>query len=51
MGHKLSFLVSTSFTYAPLDLVHSDVWVPTPTTSLNGYKYYIAFVHDFSCLV
>ena len=29
-------------------MIHSDVCGPMPTTSLNGYVYYITFVDDYS---
>ena len=31
-----------------LELVHSDVWGPSPLTSLLGFNYYIIFVDDYS---
>ena len=37
-------LVSTSF----LELVHSDVWGPSPLTSLLGFNYYVIFIDDYS---
>ena len=37
-------LISTSL----LELVHSDVWGPSPLTSLLGFNYYVIFVDDYS---
>ena len=33
-----------------LDLIHSDVSEPIPTTSNNGSRYYFAFINDCSRL-
>ena len=29
-----------------LDIVHSDVWIPTKTMSMGGCKYYVTFIDD-----
>jgi hypothetical protein len=31
-----------------LEMIHLDVCGPMPTTSLNGYVYYLTFVDDYS---
>lgn len=31
-----------------LDLIHCDLWGPSPITSVDGYRYYAVFVDDFS---
>ena len=31
-----------------LDIVHSDVYRSTSTTSLSGYVYYVSFIDDYS---
>ena len=28
--------------------VHSDIWGPTPTKSLEGFRYYVSFIDEFS---
>ena len=35
---------------APFELVHSDVWGPCPVLSPTGFKYFVTFVDDFSCV-
>jgi len=47
-AHKLSFPTSFSTSNAPLDVIHSDVWGPSPICSNNGYRYYVIFVDDHS---
>jgi hypothetical protein len=31
-----------------LELIHLDVCGPIPSTSINGYIYYVSFIHDYS---
>ena len=31
-----------------LEMVHTDVWGPTPVSSLGGYRFYVTFIDDFS---
>jgi transposase InsO family protein len=45
---QLPFFSSTSCTKFPLEIVHSDVWGPAPINSINGHRYYVIFVDDFS---
>lgn len=43
-----TFSLSTSHTNAPFELVHMDVWGPSPVPSFSGYKYYLLLVDDFT---
>lgn len=47
-SHKLPFSNSTKHSYKYFDLIHSDVWEPSPVLSIEGYKYYISFIDDSS---
>jgi hypothetical protein len=46
--HQLPFPKSVSITTRPFEIVHSDVWGPAPITSLNGTRYYVTFVDEFT---
>jgi hypothetical protein len=45
---QLPFSHSCTHATEPLQLVHSDVWGPAPITSINGTRYYVSFIDDFS---
>ena len=46
-SRKLPFGVSSMSSSKPLDLIYSDVWGPTITSS-DGYRYYVIFVDHFT---
>lgn len=47
--HRLPFPSSATWKASEkLDLVHSDVSRPMKTTSVNGNKYFILFIDDFT---
>ena len=48
-SHKLPFTSSELHTSSILELVYADVWGPSSILSVEGYRYYICFVDDFTC--
>jgi len=46
--HRLPFPVSTSSSNKIFDLIHCDIWGPFSANSLNGVKYFLTIVDDFS---
>lgn len=47
-SHKLPFSISQTTSPHPLYLIHSDVWGPTQTPSISGFRYYVLFIDDFT---
>ena len=45
---KLPFNNSDSFSSAPFDLIHSDIWGPTPVPTVGESRYFVIFMDDFS---
>ncbi|TQE01264.1 hypothetical protein C1H46_013171 [Malus baccata] len=43
---KLPFLFPANKTVHPLEVIHSDVWGPSSTVSIEGYKFYVSFVDE-----
>jgi GAG-pre-integrase domain len=46
--HKLPFTLNTIIFCAPLEIVHSNLWGPSPVMSHNGFRYYVIFIDDFT---
>ena len=44
----LTFNNNVSHALSPFDLIHSDVWGPSPITTQSGSRYFVIFVDDFS---
>jgi hypothetical protein len=49
-SHRSIYPLSNTKALAPFDLIHTDVWGPSPIISKAGYRWYIIFVDDFSRL-
>jgi Reverse transcriptase (RNA-dependent DNA polymerase)/GAG-pre-integrase domain/Integrase core domain/gag-polypeptide of LTR copia-type len=45
-SHRVSYKSSFNKCDEPLDLIHSDVWGPTPVNSVGGYKWFVLFIDD-----
>ena len=45
---QLSFSLSSTQINFPLDLIHTNVWGPSPICSKSGFKYYVSFVDAYS---
>ncbi|KAL0561212.1 hypothetical protein IC582_001634 [Cucumis melo] len=45
----LSFLKSASLCNKPFGLIHYDIWGPAPCPTVNGYRYFVLFINDYSC--
>ncbi|PKU59058.1 Retrovirus-related Pol polyprotein from transposon TNT 1-94 [Dendrobium catenatum] len=46
--HKFPFARSSNRKFNPLELLHSDVWGPSPIASNQEFRYYVSFVDDYS---
>ena len=46
--HIVAFSTSQCKTKGLLDLIHTDVWGPSPVASIRGARYYVTFIDDFS---
>lgn len=46
--HSIKFSSVDIKTTTPFQLIHTDVWGPSSTFSIDGFKYYVHFVDDFT---
>ena len=47
-SHRLPYSKSTHQTNKPLEIIHSNLWGPSPVISHSGHRYYVIFVDDFT---
>jgi hypothetical protein len=47
-SHRLPFHKHGLTSSAPFDLIYTDVWRPSPQTSIQGHKYYVIFIDHFT---
>jgi hypothetical protein len=47
-AHKLPFQPSTATTTAPLQVIHTNLWGPSPISSHNGYRFYVHFTDEYN---
>ena len=45
---RLPFPISDHVSSTPFDLIHCDLWGPFATCTVEGYKYFLTIVDDFS---
>ncbi|KAB2600658.1 hypothetical protein D8674_038536 [Pyrus ussuriensis x Pyrus communis] len=48
---RLPFSSSSDRYFSPFEKVHSDVWGPSPVKTVEGYRYYVTFVDQYTNLV
>ncbi|RVW65975.1 Retrovirus-related Pol polyprotein from transposon RE1 [Vitis vinifera] len=47
-SHKIPFSLSTSRASSPLELIHANLWGPTPVPSSTGAWYFLLLMDDYS---
>jgi hypothetical protein len=47
-SHQLPFALNEKRSSFPLQLIHCDLWGPSPILSTSGFRYYVIFVDDHS---
>jgi hypothetical protein len=50
-AHKLSFSLFATKVVAPLHIVHTDLWGPSPLLSQDGNKYYVLLLMSIPDIV
>ena len=47
-SHRLPYSISSHQTSKALEIIHSDLWGPSPVISHAGNRYYVMFIDDFT---
>ncbi|CAL5428100.1 unnamed protein product [Camellia sinensis] len=47
-SHRISFPISMHKSSVPFMVVHSDVWGPAKIPTLNGARWFVSFIDDYS---
>jgi GAG-pre-integrase domain len=47
-SHRLPFSSSLTLASKPVEVIHCDIWGPSPIISNNRYRYYVLFTDQFS---
>lgn len=47
-SHALPFSCSATRSTSLLQLVHTNLWGPSPVLSISGFRYYVSFVDNYS---
>jgi transposase InsO family protein len=50
-SHRVTYYSRQNKCVIPCDLIHTDVWGPSPITSKSGCRWYISFIDDCSRMV
>ncbi|PKU71260.1 Retrovirus-related Pol polyprotein from transposon TNT 1-94 [Dendrobium catenatum] len=47
-SHRLPFFSSENVSSFPLELIHMDVWGPSPVASNDGFRYFLVLIDDYT---
>ena len=47
-SHRVTYLLSMSKSDVPFALIHSDVWGPSPISTMSGIRWFVIFVDDYT---
>lgn len=47
-SHRTSYQTSLNKSSVPFSLIHSDVWGPSPDTTVSGYRWFVIFIDDYT---